>query len=168
MCVVRGGRARRISFVGLALALGLMASGCSGDLFGSSRPAPSPPSAGGTSGSSGSFSDRMNAFFFGPYAATGDPANPNTPRDAFDCPGVEVRSGASTLAVGPPGAEATVTNMRYQASIARTARECPMLGATMTIKVGLQGRVILGPTGGPGQIDVPIRLAVVREGVEPK
>ena len=38
----------------------------------------------------------------------------------------------------------------------------------MTIKVGVQGRVILGPMGTPGQVDVPLRYAVVREGPEPK
>jgi hypothetical protein len=38
----------------------------------------------------------------------------------------------------------------------------------MSIKVGVQGRVILGPMGAPGKIDVPLRYAVVREGPEPK
>jgi hypothetical protein len=38
----------------------------------------------------------------------------------------------------------------------------------MTIRVGVQGRVALGPLGGPGQVDIPIRYAVVQEGVEPK
>ncbi len=38
----------------------------------------------------------------------------------------------------------------------------------MTMKVGIEGRVITGPAGGPGQLDVPLRLAVVQEGPEPK
>ena len=42
-------------------------------------------------------------------------------------------------------------------------------GNIVTIKVGVQGRVILGPAGrGPATIDVPVRFAVVREGVEPE
>jgi hypothetical protein len=41
-------------------------------------------------------------------------------------------------------------------------------GSVMTIKVGVQGRVILGPMGTPGQVDVPLRYAVVREGPQPK
>jgi hypothetical protein len=36
------------------------------------------------------------------------------------------------------------------------------------LKVGVQGRIIVGPVGGPGQVDIPLRYAVVREGVEPK
>jgi hypothetical protein len=41
-------------------------------------------------------------------------------------------------------------------------------GTTITIKVGVQGRVILGPMGSPGHVDVPLRYAVVREGPQPK
>jgi len=41
-------------------------------------------------------------------------------------------------------------------------------GATLIIKLGVQGRVILGPMGGPGQVAVPLRYAVVREGPQPK
>src|SRR5262249_16903417 len=40
--------------------------------------------------------------------------------------------------------------------------------ATLIIKVGVQGRVILGPMGSPGQVEVPLRYAVVREGPQPK
>jgi hypothetical protein len=36
------------------------------------------------------------------------------------------------------------------------------------MKVGIEGRVITGPAGGPGAIDVPLRIAVVHEGVNPK
>ena len=39
---------------------------------------------------------------------------------------------------------------------------------TMTMKVGIEGRVITGPAGGPGTVDVPLRIAVVQEGVNPK
>ena len=38
----------------------------------------------------------------------------------------------------------------------------------MTMKVGIEGRVITGPAGGPGTVDVPLRIAVVQEGVKPK
>jgi hypothetical protein len=39
---------------------------------------------------------------------------------------------------------------------------------TVFIKVGVQGRVLMGPFGSPGFVDVPLRYAVVREGPEPK
>jgi hypothetical protein len=36
------------------------------------------------------------------------------------------------------------------------------------MKLGIEGRVIVGPAGGPGQIEVPVRFAVVQEGANPK
>src|SRR5947207_14518996 len=159
----------RAALVG-ALAAGVAACSSSDGLSGSSRASPpaAPASSPAPSSQSGSFTDRMNALFFGAPARPGEGTKLETPGAEAGCPSVDVRSGASTLAVSAPGAEATATNLRYQASIAQTARECVALGATMTIKVGVQGRVILGPTGAPGQLDVPLRLALVREGVEPK
>lgn len=66
-------------------------------------------------------------------------------------------------------AEPTATNLRYQVTISTTARECRLVGNNMlSIKVGMQGRVILGPQGSPGTVDVPVRYAVVREGIDPK
>jgi len=65
-------------------------------------------------------------------------------------------------------ADATAGDLRYQLSFGQTARECAVQGANLSIKVGVQGRVILGPMGGPGQVDVPVRYAVVREGPQPK
>ncbi len=48
------------------------------------------------------------------------------------------------------------------------ARECKVVNGIMTMKVGVQGRILLGPSGGPGTLEVPLRYAVVREGPEPK
>lgn len=143
-----------------AVAAALLVSGCSyTDGWFSSRPVAQTPSQ------PANVSDRMNTFVFGPPLQDG--ANPNTPAE-IDCPGVEVRQGASTLAINAPGSEAGPMTTRYQATIGQTARECAALGGVMTMKVGIQGRVLLGPAGGPGNVDVPIRLAVVQEGPEPK
>jgi hypothetical protein len=149
-----------ISRGGAVLAGALLVSGCSyTDGWFSSRPTAQAPSQ------PGNVSDRMGAFFFGPPAqdvvATGVPAE-------IDCPGVDIRQGASTLGISAPGAEATAMNTRYQVSIGQTARECAALGGVMTMKVGVQGRVLLGPAGGPGRVDVPLRVAVVQEGTNPK
>jgi len=57
--------------------------------------------------------------------------------------------------------------LRYQGTIGRTARECRVVGKTLQMKIGVEGRIILGPAGGPGKVDVPLRFAVVREGPRP-
>ena len=83
------------------------------------------------------------------------------------CPIVDVRQGASTITVYGPGEQAA-TNVRYQATVGQMARECEFAGPTMRIKVGMQGRVILGPVATPGKLDLPLRIALVHEGPEPK
>jgi hypothetical protein len=82
--------------------------------------------------------------------------------EEFDCPVVDIREGASTLMVQGPG-ESQALSLRYQASFVRAARECIVKGKDVTIKVGVQGRVILGPAGGPGQFTIPLRYALVHE-----
>ena len=112
--------------------------------------------------------DKMKSWIFGPPAVDNNPnAGPNTPKE-IDCPGVEVRNGAATLSIAAPGVEAGPMTTRYQVTIGDTARECAPLGGVMTMKVGVQGRVLLGPAGAPGQVDIPLRIAVVQEGVNPK
>jgi hypothetical protein len=115
-----------------------------------------------------SITDKLGNWFFGKSSAPANPDSPaNTPAEV-DCPGVDVRQGASTLAVSAPGTEAGPMSTRYQVTIAETARECAALGGVMTMKVGVQGRVLLGPAGAPGQVDIPLRMAVVQEGASPK
>lgn len=93
----------------------------------------------------------------------------------FECPGVDIRTGASTLAISAPGrpssteaVDPSALELRYQGSIVRTARECSQRAGVVSIKVGVEGRIVVGPAGGAGQLDVPIRYAVVKEGTEPK
>src|SRR6516225_316697 len=64
--------------------------------------------------------------------------------------------------VQAPG-EPNALSLRYQASFVRAARECIVKGKDVTIKVGVQGRVILGPAGGAGQLTIPLRYALVHE-----
>jgi hypothetical protein len=131
---------------GLALALG----GCGGNLLGSSS---------NIFGSSKSTTGEAAAGVGGAQASTD-----------VDCPGVEVRTGAATLMIGskPGEGEPSALDLRYQGSIIRTARECHVNAGVMSMKVGIEGRVITGPAGGPGNLDVPLRVAVVKEGPEPK
>jgi hypothetical protein len=126
-------------------------------------------SGGSSTGGSG-FRDRMSALF----SSTGSDAEAQALAVASadpsqDCPVTDIRTGAATLRLAAGGArEVTSENLRYQATIARLARECSVRGPTMTVRVGVQGRVVLGPAGGPGQLDIPLRYAVVHEGPNPK
>jgi hypothetical protein len=99
-------------------------------------------------------------------AAQTTPGAPSAP--PIECPGVDYRQGAATLAVNSPGSENAALGLRYQASFVQTARECIVRGGALTIKVGVQGRIVVGPAGGPGQVSIPLRYALVREGLEPR
>lgn len=101
--------------------------------------------------------------------ANASAAGPSLPPD-FECPPVQVRTGAATLTSSGNPAEPTALNMKYQVTIGTTARECRMGPNNMVqVRVGMQGRVILGPEGGnPGTINVPLRFAVVRETIDTK
>jgi hypothetical protein len=85
-----------------------------------------------------------------------------------ECPRIDIRPAASALNIAVKPDHATTGDPRYQVSFRQTTRECRVQNGTMSMKVGIEGRVLLGPFGAPGSIDVPLRYAVVREGPEPK
>jgi len=133
-----------------ALLLALLAAGCSGgSVFNSNAPAPS-------SGTSTLGSFFTNSSAKAPQTVAG--AQPDV-----NCPPVEVRRGASTLSIGNTGEEKSALTLKYQGSFERQARECAVADGNMVMRVGVEGRVVVGPRGGPGQVDVPLRFAVVQE-----
>src|SRR6516162_5026327 len=83
-----------------------------------------------------------------PYETTGaisavsqPPSKVSIPK--VECPGMDIRPGASTLNIAvKPNNQATAGDLRYQLSIGQTARECRVHGGIMSIKVGVQGRVL--------------------------
>ena len=141
--------ASALALLGLALALG----GC---------------------GSSNLFKSSPLDLFSSSSKATDDKAaaagDANVATADIECPEIQVRTGAGTLMIGSkPGEGAPAAlDVRYQGSIIRTARECHVNAGTVTMKIGIEGRIITGPAGGPGTVDVPLRIAVVHEGVNPK
>jgi hypothetical protein len=123
-----------------------------------------------------SIGDRFKSLFGGksdePAQSTdqGAPAaapKSQIPEDLF-CPPVSIRAGASTYAVGLPGKQAVGNDLRFQATITKTARECDYNAGTITARIGIQGRVIAGPAGAPSAVQVPMRVAVVQGGVSEK
>ncbi|MFO1184334.1 MAG: hypothetical protein U1E56_06065 [Bauldia sp.] len=78
------------------------------------------------------------------------------------CPDVEVDPDEQALTVYQNGAAENPNNVRYQATIDDTARECNTLQAgLLTLRVGIAGRVVSGPRPVSGTVNVPIRLAVI-------
>lgn len=90
------------------------------------------------------------------------PAAPGTQVRHIFCPEVLILEGtaASQAYAGtPPSNE----NLRYQYALNDTARECTLEGDQLAIKIGVAGKVLLGPAGSPGSFSVPVRMAVLKE-----
>ena len=122
-----------------------------------------------TPAASQSLSDRFKSLFGGKSDDQQPPIVDNKPpAPDINCPPVNIRAGASTFAVAAPGKEAVGNDVRFQATITKTARECVKAGSEITARVGIQGRVIVGPAGAPASVEVPLRVAVVQGGVAEK
>jgi hypothetical protein len=143
--------------VALALAAaGALLSGCGGGSSIFSTPADSDaiPSIG----------DRFNQLFGSKSQSVGE-APPAADGAELDCPVVKIRAGASTYAVATPGKQPVGNDLRYQATITRTARNCTRSSGQIIARIGIQGRVIAGPAGTPATVEIPLRVAVVQAGV---
>jgi hypothetical protein len=116
-----------------------------------------------------SLTDRFKSLFGGGSKQDDVPiVDPQGPAPELNCPPVSIRAGASTYVVGAPGKEATGNDVRFQASITKTARDCTINAGEITARIGIQGRVIAGPAGAPETVEVPMRVAVVQGGVNEK
>jgi hypothetical protein len=144
----RSNRSYDRALIGGALLLAVLACGCASQ--GTATPPP------GTQQGSGSSSG-----FFSGFSAKG-PQTAATAQGDVTCPPVEVRQGASTLTVSPAG-EKSAMAVKYQGEFIRTARNCTVANGSMAMRIGVEGRIIVGPIGGPGEVDVPLRIAVVQE-----
>lgn len=151
------GAARLPAALVLAVA-GALLSGCGGgSLFGTTSDSSSSPSLG----------SRFSELFGSKSQAVGEKA-PAPVDNELSCPPVSIRAGASTYAVAEPGKQAVGNDLRYQATITRTARDCTQTGDQITARIGILGRVIAGPAGNPTTVEIPLRVAVVQGGVQEK
>ena len=114
-----------------------------------------------------SFTDKLKDMFGGKKE---EPpiVDPGEPKTDLTCPQVSIRAGASTFSVAAPGKQAIGNDVRYQATITKMARECVKTGESIAARIGIQGRVIVGPAGAPSSVEVPLRVAVVQGGVGEK
>lgn len=78
------------------------------------------------------------------------------------CPSIGVRDGGAFFNSYEKGGDADATKLIYQASISDTTRACSFASGTMTINVAIAGRVVMGPVGKAGTVNLPIRVSVTR------
>src|SRR5258706_1387062 len=118
--------------------------------------------------SSKSFGDRFKSLLGLKPEHPAEAAAPGEGETDLTCPPVSIRAGASPSAVAAPGKQPVGNDLRVQATITRTARDCTKNGDQITARIGIQGRVIAGPAGAPSSLEIPLRVAVVQGGVQEK
>ena len=76
------------------------------------------------------------------------------------CPPVVLREGTAFFTTYAPGGDGDSTKVAYQNSIADVTRSCTRENGMVNMTVAAAGRVVPGPSGGPGTVTMPIRVAV--------
>lgn len=140
------GLSRGLRIVGVG-ALAVTLSACSMDMFGSGSP---------------DVSQQANASASPAQIAQGQ-ANA-MPAIATECPPIKVTPGADALFYYGGAKAGDPNNLHYQVEIEKQTRNCVVSNGLITVKMGIVGRVLLGPAGKETSVDVPLRFSVDRNG----
>lgn len=134
---------RRAAGVVLALAASFGLSACTSFGFGEDPESnPSSPSS-------------ISNFFRNSSSTQPLPEAPPSNED-IECPQVEILDGGAAIRVEGGG------SVRHQLSLGQTARECQLVGNNISVKIGVEGRALLGPSGSPGTFAAPVRFVIKR------
>ena len=99
------------------------------------------------------------------YVGLGKAPAPPPSASPSGCPEITVLDGTGAQRVMANSAAGNA-GLKHQFSISDVGRECKLSGNQMVLKVGVEGRVLLGPAGSPGTFDVPVRVAIVDRVIE--
>ncbi len=123
-------------------------------------------SSSSSSGQPSALQRTMNVLMF--QSTTPPPAERSPQREqaraeeeeqGFYCPEVIITDGGAAIRVG--GADSS--SLRHQISITNVARECTQTGeGGFRLKIGAEGRVLLGPAGGAGSYGATLNMQVMR------
>jgi hypothetical protein len=138
--------------LGSAAALGLLLSACSmGGMFGGGQP-------------SANTQALQNATATPDQIAAMSPA---LPAIATECPPIKVRPGAEAVYFYGNGQVGNSKDLQYQAVIDKQSRNCVVSNGLITVKMGVVGRLMLGPSGNQQSVNLPLRFAVERGDATP-
>ena len=130
-------------------ALGVLLAGCGGGLL---------PGGGletaNTAGSGGSALGNLMQF-----GTTSPPPAAVIAEEERECPPVSITAGGAALRLGAADSQ----SVRSQITVTDVARDCTnAAGGGVTVRVGAEGRVLVGPAGSAGPINATLRIEVKR------
>ena len=88
--------------------------------------------------------------------------SPAMPAIATECPPIKVRPGAEAIYYYGNGQLGNPRDLQYQAVIDKQSRNCVVSNGLITVKMGVVGRLMLGPSGTQQSVNLPLRFAVER------
>ncbi len=88
---------------------------------------------------------------------------PALPAIATECPPIKVRPGAEAVYFYGKGQIGNPKDLQYQAVIDKQSRNCVVSNGLITVKMGVVGRFMLGPSGNQTSVELPLRFAVERD-----
>jgi hypothetical protein len=86
------------------------------------------------------------------------------PAIATECPEIRVRPGNEAI-FRYAGQAGNPRDLAWQGIIDNQSRNCVVSNGLITVRMGLVGRVLLGPKGSQQQVEVPVRFDVERDNV---
>lgn len=86
------------------------------------------------------------------------------PAIATECPPIKVREGGEALFKYANNSKPNPRELNWQAVIDKQSRNCIVSNGKISVKMGVVGRVLLGPAGSIDAADLPIRFAIERDG----
>lgn len=82
------------------------------------------------------------------------------------CPQIALRDGTAVYRTYVRGKDGDAEQVVFQASLADTTRSCSRTDTSLTINALVKGRLVSGPQGKAGTINLPVRVTVVDGGQE--
>jgi len=86
------------------------------------------------------------------------------PAIATECPPIKVRTGGEALFYYGKGKVGNAKDLNYQAIVDKQSRNCVVSNGLITVKMGMVGRLLLGPAGNQTNVNVPVRFTIERDG----
>jgi len=87
------------------------------------------------------------------------------PSIATKCPPVKITPGAEALFYYGGGKPGNPDSLHYQAEFDQETRNCVVSNGQIAVKMGVSGRVLLGPAGKETSVKVPLKVTVDRNGM---
>lgn len=84
---------------------------------------------------------------------------------ATQCPPIKVRLGGEAIFSYLPNRTGDARALKYQAVIDGQSRNCVVSNGLITVKMGVVGRLILGPSSSQNEANLPVRFVVERDNI---